>query len=135
MCEEEELQELWEPCEGSWVKRVDFVEPYVLDYDADRVICYAFDQERIKKRNPNPEFLKWYDQIGDNYVIWLPTQEQLQEMILKPKNTFCPDIFTMLKLLNVFAVVNKYDEMNELLLAFVMKEKWNKIWTGKDWVK
>jgi hypothetical protein len=30
---------------------------------------------------------------------------------------------------------NRQDSFNELWLAFVMKEKYNKIWNGKDWVK
>jgi hypothetical protein len=29
----------------------------------------------------------------------------------------------------------KYHSFVELWLAFVMKEKYNKIWNGKDWVK
>ena len=140
MCERnEDLQEAWKPSEGSWVKRIDFKDPYVLDYDADRTICYAFDCDWIKKINPNPDFIKWYDQRGENYVIYLPTQEQLQEMI---KDKWINDI-TMLFAFKNWVEEDLYDNKSvlmateymivEFLLAFVMKEKYNKIWNGKDW--
>lgn len=67
--------------------------------------------------------------------IWLPRQDQLQEMvkyragdalhrICEFHDIICPDwkyflIFTSLE---------------QLWLAFVMKERWNKIWNGKEWI-
>jgi len=68
--------------------------------------------------------------------IWLPTQCQLQEMLLNPPNTLCPDILTMLRLFNIFASVNpQFTSMEQLWLAFVMREKYNKVWNGEDWIK
>jgi len=69
-------------------------------------------------------------------MIWLPTQEQLQEMILK--NDWGVDIIFKFKYWieeNMFKAIplSKYC-LTELWLVFVMKEKWNKIWTGKKWV-
>ena len=156
MCEKnEDLQEAWKPCEGSWVKRIDYKDPYVLDYDADRTICYAFDCDWIKKVNPNPEFIKWYDQRGENYVIWTPTLEQLFSMVEKQKKVkdhykdvhfiFRLNWFLSGKYINdtkqpAFVVLNninpKYDcSIQEYVLAFVMYEKYKKIWTGEKWVE
>ena len=70
--------------------------------------------------------------------IWLPTQEQLQEMINL-------DPITLIYLIDRFVAGGEgywhsfakapYPDpsMNELWLAFVMKEKYNKSWTGKEW--
>jgi hypothetical protein len=132
MCEDEDLQELWEPCEGSWVKRIDFKKPYVLDYDADRTICYAFDCNWIKQVNPNPEILKWYDQRGENYVLWLPTQEQLQEILDNQLVSLDGEISRMA---TIFLISNDQISWNEFWLMYVMYKKWNKLWNGEEWVK
>ena len=101
----------------------------------------------LKERNI--QLLKWDNDEGhpiigsysDNIegAIWLPTQEQLQEMV-KDRLFYISGSFK-----NIYAsasmgnrdshvVCNKAKSMNELWLIFVMKEKYNKTWTGKDWV-
>jgi len=66
--------------------------------------------------------------------IYLPTQDQLQEMVEV-------DYKELLFLLDVFIDVidstRIYDyitSMEQLWLAFVYKEKYNKVWNGTDWV-
>ena len=49
--------------------------------------------------------------------IWLPRQDQLQGMV------------------EYTVGVNKFNSMEQLWLAFVMSEKYNKKWDGKDWIK
>ena len=66
---------------------------------------------------------------------WLPRQDQLQEMVLNPPNTLCSDIPTMVRLFGVFLAVHpQFNSMEQLWLAFVMKEKYNKTWDGESWV-
>jgi len=64
-------------------------------------------------------------------AIWLPRQDQLQEMI---KGTHLKKLGRVYR-----AVVNMElypsDSMEQLWLVFVMKEKYGKVWNGKDWVK
>ena len=76
--------------------------------------------------------------MGD--AIWLPRQDQLQEMVdlgggakelalffgwfCSPKESFHQTVY-----------VAKFKTMEQLWLAFVMKEKYNKIWDGEGWVK
>ena len=76
-------------------------------------------------------------------VIWLPRQDQLQEMLIERKGYSKHDAlenlltdfenwhydFKMCDMLWVFT------SMEQLWLAFVMKEKYNKIWNGKNWIK
>ena len=95
----------------------------------------------------NIQLLKWDNDEGhpiigsysDNIegAIWLPTQEQLQEMI--KKNWVCEaDMVFAFKSWIEEAMV-KYElsiakyTTTELWLAFVMKERWNKKWAKKGW--
>lgn len=67
--------------------------------------------------------------------LWLPKQDQLQEMLnyRYPVNyaislgRWCEGLPT-----SKYNQVNLYS-MEQLWLAFVMKEKFNKIWNGEDW--
>ncbi len=82
----------------------------------------------------------WKLKLEDNHyedsrnVIWIPHQDQLQRMIDKPFN-FKPHL--ILHIYEFWSNQNDkeifYDSMEQLWLAFVMLEKYNKIWNGKDW--
>ena len=97
---------------------------------------------------------KLKDRHKGNY-IWLPTQEQLQEMIMP---IFIKMYSTTHALRNDSSFIYRmiiekfqrwinrsspsfdkymamFSNLNELWLAFAMYEKWNKIWTGEKWVK
>jgi len=86
-------------------------------------------------------------------LVLLPTQEQLQEMMLP---IFLKRFSTTHALRNDFSFIYRmiiekfqrwinrsspsldeymamFSSLNELWLAFVMKEKYNKIWTRNDW--
>ena len=73
----------------------------------------------------------------DDEGIWLPRQDQLQEMLIEPKIT--GDYHPIWKLaVGVAKFVDsefQADSMEQLWLAFVMKEKYNKVWNGEDWGK
>ena len=73
--------------------------------------------------------------VSENYS-WLPRQDQLQEMVLK-NNTKVYSLgqFTKWVLEDICCnnmEANKWS-MEQLWLAFVMKEKYNKVWNGKEW--
>ena len=74
-------------------------------------------------------------------TIWLPRQDQLQEMVY---NGF---LYSKLEMFYEFAKDYVIEEahsigtiqlaltsMEQLWLAFVMKEKYNKVWDGGKWV-
>ncbi len=99
MCEKAtEIQEIWEPDEND------------------------FHFTKLKKN----VILKPNAKIG--YIIWLPRQDQLQEMLGGLEQIEDYPFFTL-------KGVAKIDSMEQLWLAFVMKEKYNKIWDGSEWVK
>lgn len=77
--------------------------------------------------------------------IWLPHQSQLQDMVLKYSKQSPLELAvsfgnTQYELLfNNRIQVAKFPErdtsMEQLWLAFVMKERYSKVWNGEDWIK
>lgn len=75
-------------------------------------------------------------------AIWLPRQDQLQEMLdpHKPDRPlrFQDETFSMLDDLYSFVNVNDFPDSDmwsfeQWWLAFVMKEKFGKTWNGEEW--
>ena len=71
----------------------------------------------------------------NSMLIWLPRQDQLQEMI--DWSAFSYVVSTKVKRIDDFYNTLKEvpESMEQLWLAFVMKEKYQKVWDGKDWRK
>ena len=71
--------------------------------------------------------------------IWLPTQEQLCEIVFPSSDRGF--VMKLAEIYNWLHKENRKDKRayrwlkswNELWLAFVMKEKYNKEWDGKKW--
>jgi len=97
----------------------------------------------VQKLRPRPGS----DDIPNIHVsgtpnIWLPRQDQLQGMVIdlpriKNFNGLLPEIyqFACNTTIAIKNNVNPDWSMEQLWLAFVMKEKFKKIWDGKDWIK
>ena len=72
-------------------------------------------------------------------VIWLPRQDQLQEMIPRITDVRClvlPKLLCEFVYYNHSSVCNtakQFTSMEQLWLAFMMKEKYNKVWTRQEW--
>jgi len=129
MCEKaEEIQNEYfisedERLKNNWLWEYDIFackEHRVIFRNYQTVVCPAIKGNLCNRRNNK---------------IWLPTQEQLQEMILIDKKY--KDMFSLNNDLNDF-MIDDLDKktrgnMNELWLAFVMYEIYNKIWTGEKW--
>lgn len=78
----------------------------------------------------------------DNY-IWLPRQDQLQEMmqpcgyveLIRDFSDFCfRQSYHCSDEGTHNPAVAYLDSMEQLWLAFVMKEKFGKVWNGEDWI-
>ena len=115
-CEQvKEIQKLWKPKVGDWYR----------DLDGD-VECVSLMGELIIKHHAK-------------YHTYLPTQEQLQEMIKNEcyeKNnfkSFISDFYYYL--LDEYEAIDIIESLNEAWLSFYMQEKYSKIWTGEKWVK
>ncbi len=81
---------------------------------------------------------KCRDNDGGKMPIWLPRQDQLQEMVWDKLGDYCTNKISSLS----WGVYSFYlhneespipDSMEQLWLAFVLKERWNKTWDGEKW--
>ncbi len=73
--------------------------------------------------------------------LWLPTQSQLQEMLLnRAVSNIGLAVMGLLGRFNEFCYRGDWhnldvtNSLEQLWLAFVMKELYSKIWNGEDWV-
>ena len=78
-------------------------------------------------------FCDYCDKIDDNIVIWLPWQDQLQDMVEDWREGAC-------HILHLHTEFNKFindqvsvNSMEKLWLAFIMKKKFNKTWHNNKW--
>ena len=77
--------------------------------------------------------------MKNRYMLWLPTQAQLQEMLdtifYSPKDI--NGIVNMVVGFDLWVRQNwmPFTSMESLWLAFVMKELYEKTWNGEDWVE
>ena len=78
---------------------------------------------------------EWED-LKTHQNTWLPRQDQLQEMMSKSYGN-CT-WYGVLDVLIDYYQTGEYKNINsmeQLWLAFVMAEKYQKHWNGRDWVK
>ena len=75
-------------------------------------------------------------------TIWLPRQDDLQKMVADTID--CPSHSSCAIFINVGHRMHqwcdeawdywmRFTSMEQLWLAFVMKEKYNKVWNGEEW--
>lgn len=97
--------------------------------------------QRLKPDGSQGEFVycerEVYQEVDDRPLtpyIWLPRQDQLQEMVNEDWAItfahFCV-WFSKYELI----LLGDIKSMEQLWLAFVMKEKYGKVWDGEDWIK
>ena len=71
--------------------------------------------------------------------IWLPRQDQLQEMVKRQTTQMLMSDFWDNPQWKEYLIYEKpyfmiFTSMEQLWLAFVMKERWNKIWEDGKWI-
>jgi len=129
MCEKaEEIQEIAPLESGTWYAylRHENKERWILDEDAPIVELIVASRD---EHEPGHVF---EDSIEH---CWLPTQDQLQEMI---KESF-DNLYQMSYRFYAWQVrqdlniLLEQTSMEQLWLAFVMKEKYNKTWNREEW--
>ena len=140
-CEQaKQLQKKWKPKVGDYVwRKYNFfgeeIDSQIWSKDNMEeiiILTYASDIDGYFSATKDGEtrIFNSHNEAHKKTCIWLPTQEQLQEMIkTDPWHNLLADFFFWHLYVDVF----KIDSYNELWLAFVMKEKYNKIWTGEKW--
>lgn len=120
----EEIQELWNPQRGDFYSSMREKEGLLTQAHLDLVEFIPFGGiKRIK-----------------HDMIWLPRQDQLQEIVIKKD---LEDYGASAELAHRFSrwvekncnIKHWNNSMEQLWLAFIMEEKYEKIWDSKEWVK
>ena len=81
---------------------------------------------------PDPEYLE----DSEGVKIWLPCQDQLQEMVADQAEIagIHVNIALLYRLVEFADTIHpEYPTMEQLWLAFVMKKKFGKTWDGENW--
>jgi len=128
MCRKaEEVQELWEPIPGDFAYDIRYKDPIIIiNYDKNTYI-YGFN---LVNELEFEECVLYFN--SENDLIWLPRQDQLQDMVYKTSD----HPYTLIA--QFFDFVHTDDmpmktSMEQLWLRYVMHEKFNKVWDGKEW--
>lgn len=99
--------------------------------------------QKQKPENPQGEYIYTPDDgfadqfCGDDpslTYVWLPRQDELQAMIGDFSD--CDDVldrYYNAERHDFMGWDTKADSMEQLWLALVMREKWGKVWNGKEW--
>ena len=103
---------------------------------SERYIKMCVKAEEIQKLDKDEdnnfyEYSPYPNCHGHHMPVWLPRQDQLQEMVVKEEEV--PNKLSYRFALWTLFSGNKFTSMEQLWLAFVMKEKFNKIWGGEKW--
>lgn len=160
MCEKaEQIQKLWKNKKSHiedkiYIKHLDeyilIIKEIEFWNDEETNKEYITFEKRALKPIPFTEWDKdtfYKYENGELNVIYLPTQEQLQEIAMKLPSLKGRVMKPFWELADQFAYflwddetrkyASKFEAFNELWLAFVMKEKFKKSWNKekKEWEK
>lgn len=140
MCKKaQELQQEWKP------EDFDF---YILKQEDDNYGMCGLDRSDIQivdigysEADVNSfEYKTEYDYYKTR-CIWMPRQDQLQEIMEPDKSKVYLIIEDVIKQKyydssknDFFTATDLYSSMEQLWLAYVMKDKFGKIWDGNQWI-
>ncbi len=128
MCEKaKEIQEVWKPeiCDrvATKIQLVPNPEymPFIIGFNLRAVLLSMGATIQI-------EVLK-------ELCIWLPRQDQLQKMVELSLLNLLVSFYKFVELKKAPSYAAGFTSMEQLWLAFVMKEKYGKVWDSENWVK
>ena len=120
MCDCEEIQELRRPTTDGF--RIENV------WEDGDIIKYP--QGRVRLFNP-----LWFEGgIEPKQYVWLPRQDQLQEMLKLPLLDLLCRFRDFIEFGKNPSYAALFTSMEQLWLAFVMKTLHSKIWSNEAWV-
>jgi len=137
MCEKaEELQNLWKP--AAW----DYCYCYANDFEGTPGVIVLSGYETDMGIYGHSLNFKKYECKAKH--IWLPKQDQLQEMMVKDVEFNVYEIYSEIDdwLSEItgdsYAYIHydkiPYSSKEQILLAFVMNETFNKQWNDAEWI-
>ena len=150
MCEKaEEIQREWKPKDWDWVavpekyniwiegiKIGDYSVLVLSGYETD---CYYYgpESDMFDPELDLEEICPSEAEFRKN-AIWLPTQEQLEEMLGEHWSKIMQSLYDFYSSIEPeFDLTKKFESLSQVLLAFVMWEKYHKVWDDEkeEWRK
>jgi len=131
MCEGAEEIQKQSPCKAGYANNS------ILWNSADKVILSAHKKGSFMVDSKYNIFVEgWW--AGNSRHIWLPRQDQLQDMLgfRLSASYLCLVSFIdyyMTEVNEECDFPSDWDSWEQLWLALVMKEKYNKVWTNNEW--
>ena len=107
--------------------------------------CSEIQEQRPEDDECEVLGLKWINPVGEGFSykerppdtkwildnVWLPRQEDLQKMVIG-------NYESLAYLCGAFEIWRElhggFTSMEQLWLAFVMKEKFGKVWVNEEWI-
>ena len=128
MCDCPEIQKLWDKSDGDFVYQ---------DGGVDAIKSRWWYQRPYFYTDMVGESDCW-DEVGSE-AIWLPRQDQLQEMVagvLEGLQAKVQDVANWIhpRRADMPDYPKQCESMEQLWLAYVMKERFGKTWSGSEWL-
>ncbi len=121
-----EIQQAWEHTMGDW-----FFRPGV----PDSLIVACGENHTNDENKPAMALPVAWPSIFPEDDLWLPRQDQLQEMVENTGRVAKPQFYLVDDIHNFYFDGNQgLDTMEQLWLAAVMDWKFGKQWNGADWI-
>ena len=129
MCEQaKKIQKEWKPQKGDFV----FTKHQFYPNENYRVLLITEETGPYEFTLDNRIIIQTTNKAS---VIWLPSQEQLQEMVgHMGMRSIMKKAYRRFGSLEISNPKLSDTPMEQLWLAFVMKEKYNKTWNGENWI-
>jgi hypothetical protein len=139
MCQKaKEIQEAWKP------KDFDFIiDNTKVEYNDDILLVDNTDLQLVDIDYAEPESQEYQTEYEyyKTRTLWLPRQDQLQELIEPDKSKIYQIVDKVVTQKYYYPPKEDYisgpeifNSMEQLWLAYVMKEKFGKIWYLNEWV-
>jgi len=91
-----------------------------------------------RKTWDDKDFVKWDDKWDNRHMIWLPRQDQIQEILIKEKfGTFDANWDISVDIPIQFVAKNptlELSSMEQIWLSCYMLSIYDKLWDGEKWV-
>lgn len=149
MCEKvEEIQKNWKPQVGDYIWRKytlfgEEIDNQIWEKDELKEIIILHFQSSVDgywsacNKDGEERIFKTPEDLYKKVSIWLPTQDRLQEIVWEGYDHIAK-LHRLWELLNFaqkhYDNTGHFASMEQLWLAFVMKEKFNKSWDGNAWI-
>ena len=123
-----EIQVAWEPMVGDFIYDLKNNYSAIVINHHPLTYTYAFELKNVHEFEEN---ILYFNKLDD--LVYCPRQDQLQDMVETNIN-YLMSRFTTCMTSFQDEYIEQFRSMEQLWLAFVMDELYQKKWDGEDWI-